>query len=161
MRSFRLLAGAFVAGLLVTSAAAAQTVPGPRVNLAFDQPQAASCENPTLINAWNFTYGSCYRPAGVNLGDPWITHVKVTFTGATTVSSLVPRAQITLETTTARCGGTAPCLRISDLAAPVGIAQMAIRYVDGEGREGGPSNAVPFTGTAPAVPTAATPRILP
>ena len=84
----------FVALLALVSSAQAQTVPGPRVNLAFDRPQSASCESATLQNAWDFTYGTCYRPAGVNLGDPYIQNVRVTFTGASTVSSLVPRAQV-------------------------------------------------------------------
>jgi hypothetical protein len=143
--------------LALAAPAAAQTVPGPRVNLAFDQPQASSCESPTVLNAWNFTYGSCYRPAGVNLGDPWISHVRVTFTGTTTVSTLVPRAQITLETTAARCNGVVnggACLRISDLAAPVGNSTVTIRFVTAEGTEGGPSNGLPFVGTSPTVPAA-------
>lgn len=146
---------AVLAALVVTSAAEAQTVPGPRVNLAFDRPMSASCESATLANAWDFAYGGCYRPAGVNLGDPFIQHVKITFAGATTVSSLVPRAQVTVETTAARCGGgTPPCLRVSDLASPVGPSQVTVRFVDGEGREGSASNAIPFTGPAPTVPAA-------
>lgn len=158
----RFLITAVVGLLLVAAPAFAQTVPGPRVNLAFDRPQSAACGNPTVVNAWDFTYGSCYLPAGVNLGDPWITAVKVTFVGTTTVSSTVPRAQVVLETMAARCGtGPTPCLRISDLAAPVGPTQVSIRFVDAEGREGGPSAAVPFSGTAPTVPAAQTLRVVP
>lgn len=153
-----LIPAAALAAIVLAAPAAAQTVPGPRINLAFDPPQAASCESPTVLNAWNFTYGSCYRPSGVNLGDPWISHVRVTFiTGATTVSSLVPRAQITTETTAARCNGVVnggACLRISDLAAPVGNSTVTIRFVTTEGTEGGPSNGLPFVGTSPTVPAA-------
>ncbi len=159
-RAFSLTALAFVA--LSATSARAQTAPGPRVNLAFDQPSSASCESPTVMNAWNFTYGSCYLPTGVSIGDPWITAVKVTFTGTTTVSSTVPRAQVTLETTAARCGtGAVPCLRINDLAAPTGPTSITVRYVDGTGREGGPSAAVPFTGAAPTVPAATGLRSVP
>jgi hypothetical protein len=144
------------------SLAQAQTVPGPRVNLGIDRPTAPTCESTTPTSAWEHTYGTCYRPTGVNLGDPYLTHVRVTFTGATTVSSLVPRAQVTVETTAGRCGtGTAPCLRISDLAAPAGPTQVTVRFVDGEGREGAASTAIPFTGTAPAVPPATGLRAIP
>jgi hypothetical protein len=152
-----------LAFLLCAAPAFAQTVPGPRVNLTFDQPQSASCENPTLLNAWNFTYGSCYRPAGVNLGDPWITDVRVTFTGAATVTNVVPRAQIVLETAAANCSSAArtPCLRINGLAAPAGPSNVTIAFIDGEDRVGAASTAVPFTGTAPTVPAATGLRALP
>jgi hypothetical protein len=158
---------AAVAALLAASAAHAQTVAGPRAQITFDQPQAASCENPTVMNAWNFTYGSCYRPAGVNLGDPFIQQVKVTLAAATTISTLVPRGQVTAETTAARCltgtstvAGSAACLRISDVPVPSGTGTMRLNFVDGEGREGAASAAVPFTASSPAVPAAAGLRVV-
>jgi hypothetical protein len=160
MTHMRYLIACLVSALaLVAAPAAAQTVPGPRVNLLLDQPMLASCESPTVMNAWNFTYGSCYRPAGVALGDPWISGIRVTFTGATTVSSVIPKSQVTLETTAARCSpGSAPCLRLQDVAAPAGPSNITMRFVFGEGTEGAPTAAIPFTGASPTV-AATGPRI--
>jgi hypothetical protein len=141
----------------------AQTVPGPRVTLAFDVPMGPSCEAPTgSVNQWNLTYGPCYTPAGQNAGDPFIQQVRVSFAGATNVSTLVPRAQVTLETTAARCGsGSVPCLRISDLPAPAGPSNVTLNLIDGEARAGGASTAVPFTGNQPLVPAGAGLRVIP
>lgn len=141
--------------LLFAAPAFAQTVPGPRVNLLLDDPQLPACDNPANLNAWNFIYGSCYRPANVAIGDPWITGVRVTFTGTTTVSSIIPKAQVTRETTATRCApGTAPCLRLQDVAAVVGSANVTTRFVFGDGTEGGPSNTIPFSGAPPTVTAA-------
>lgn len=156
--------GVLVVGMLaLASMAQAQTVPGPRVNLTFDHPQASSCESATVLNAWDFTYGSCYRPAGVNLGDPWLTQVRVTITGTTTVTNLVPRAQVIVESNAANCSSPAktPCLRINGLAAPVGPTTVTIAMMDAENRVGVASAGVPFTGTAATVPAATGLRSVP
>lgn len=150
-----------ILALACASLVQAQTVPGPRATIAFDQPMSPSCESTIPSNAWGFTYGTCYLPATVVLGSPFLTHVKVTFVGATTISTVIPRAQVTQETTAARCGGgPAPCLRINDIPAPVGASQLRVSLVDGEGREGAASTAIPFTGSSPAVPAAGGLRLI-
>lgn len=140
--------------LAIATTVHAQTVPGPRVSVAFDPPMSPTCENPTgSFDAWTFTYGVCYKPASVNLGDPFLTGVRVTFTGATTVSSTIPRGQVVRETTAARClPGPAPCYRINDLPAPAGPSTLTLQFVDGENRAGTASAGLPFTGSSPGVP---------
>lgn len=131
----------------------AQSAPGPRVNVAFDPPAALRDCQGGMTDPWTWAYGSCYLPPGVNLGDPYITTVRVTFAGATTVVSNVPKAQVVRETTTARCpGGATPCLRISDLAAPAGPSNVTLQFVTATGAVGAASAAFPFTGSEPAAP---------
>lgn len=140
--------------VLLATVASAQTVPGPRVSLAFDRPMSPTCEQPTgSADAMTFTYGTCYLPTGVTLGSPFITNVRVTFSGATTSSVLVPRGQVILESNATRCApGPAPCYRINDLPAPVGPSNVTLQFVDAESRSGGASTAIPFSGSQPPVP---------
>ncbi len=149
--------------VLAPTAVYAQTVPGPRVSVALDRPQGPSCESGgNLTDAWAMTYGTCYRPTTVAFGSPFLTHIRITFTGATTTSTLIPRAQVVIGSTTAVCGGTSTsCLRINDVPAPVGDSTITVRFVDGEGRDGTASAAIPFTGSGPAIPAATGLRALP
>lgn len=138
-------------------------VPGPRVSIAFNPPANAADCSATQSDPWGWVYQTaCYLPAGITAGTPWLANVRVTFTGATTVQSLVPRAQVVRETTAARCpGGATPCMRIDNLPAPAGQSNITVAYVTAEGVVGGSSAAVPFTAAPPAAPAASGLRVAP
>jgi len=132
-----------------TTTAQAQTVPEPRRTILIDDPLDPTI--PSLGSEWLWTYGT-NAPAPLP-GTPFITEVRLTLTptsGTGTRIVTLPRAQVTRETVATNCpGGTAPCLRILDVALPVGTFTTISAFVTGAGVEGPASAAIPFSASFP------------
>lgn len=141
-------------------AVAQTTVPEPRKTILVDDPVDAV---PALGSQWLWVYNAT-APAPLP-NTPFITLVRITLTptsGTGTRVITVPRAQVVRETTAARCtGGSTPCLRIDDVALPVGAFTVRASLVSGDGLEGGPTPAIPFSGSYPPPAALTGPRILP
>lgn len=144
-----------IALLLWAAPTSAQSVPGPTATAVIDSLPKPTCEGGTA-EPYAMSYSaSCYLPAGIAAGTPWISAVRVTITppsGAAIVKT-IPRASIVRVTSASTCApNPAPCLQVPLGIVPAGASSARLAFVDGTGTPGPESPAVPFTPPAPSLP---------
>jgi hypothetical protein len=142
---------ALVVALFSSVSLASAQVPVKQARIFLDSVTQTNACNASQ-ETWQIMSGTCAAPGTT----PWIQNLRIRV-GTTQID--IPRANVSRLTTAGECTPNAPpCLRANPVTLPAG--NVTVAFVTGDGEEGAPSAAVPFSPTA-ALPSApAGPRLV-